>query len=174
MNPSVATITRTGLVVALGLGFPWAIHMAGAGQIGKFLLPMFLPIVGGAFFLPFGAAVFAGAATPFLSSILTGMPPLAPPIGPIMMVELAAMAGMVVLVYQKLRANVWVTIASAVVVDRLILAFLAAGLGKMLKLPPAMITWATLVVGIPGMVLLFVVLPPVVARLKAYSIREQT
>jgi len=30
------------------------------------------------------------------------------------------------------------------------------------------------VVGIPGMVLLFVVLPPVVARLKAYSIREQT
>ncbi len=174
MNRSVTTITRTGLVVALGLGFPWVIHVAGAGQIGQFLLPMFLPIVGGAFFLPFGAAAFAGAATPFLSSILTGMPPLAPPIGPIMMVELAAMAGTVVLVYQKLRANVWVSIASAVIVDRIILAFLAAGLGKMLKLPPAMTTWGILVAGIPGMVLLFVVLPPVVARLEAYSIREQT
>ena len=174
MNRSVTTITRTGLVVALGLGFPWVIHMAGAGQIGKFLLPMFLPIVGGAFFLPLGAAVFAGAATPFLSSVLTGMPPLAPPIAPIMMVELAAMAGTVALVYQKLRANVWVTITGAIIVDRLILAFLAAGLGKMLKLPPAMITWGTLVVGVPGLVLLFIVLPPVVARLKVYSIREQT
>lgn len=172
MSHSTHVITRMGLVAALGLAFPWVLHMMGAGQVAQFFLPMFLPIVGGAFFLPVGAAVFVGAVTPFLSTILTGMPPLVPPVAPIMMVELVVMTGFVALLYQQVHLNAWITLVVAVIADRLILAVLAVGLGTMLGLPPSMVTWGAVAAGLPGITLLFVVIPPLVARLNAYSIRR--
>lgn len=172
MNPSLGVVTRTGLIGALGIGFPLALHMAGLSQIAQFLLPMFLPLAGGAFFLPFSAAVFIGAATPLLSALLTGMPPLAPPIAFMMMVELAIMMGVIAIVYRNVRANVWIALIAGIVADRVVLALLAAGLAETLGLPPALITWASLAAGIPGIALILLVVPPVVKRLATYSIRR--
>jgi len=165
MRYSVRHVVLAGLVGALGLGFPWAFHVVGAGQIAQMFLPMFLPLVAGAFFLPASLAIFMGAATPLLSALLTGMPPLAPPVAFLMMGELAAMTGVVALVYRRMGLNVWIALAAAIAVDRLILAVLAAGLSAAFGLPAWMVTWGTLAAGIPGILLQFLVIPPLVGRL---------
>lgn len=169
MNHSVRHVVLAGLVGALGLGFPWAFHVVGAGQVAKLFLPMFLPLVAGAFFLPTGLAMFIGVAIPFVSALLTGMPPLAPPVAFLMMGELAAMTGVVAILHGRLHVNAWATLAVAVLADRAILALLAAGLSDAFGLPRWMVTWGSLAAGIPGIALQFLVIPPLVARLK----REQ-
>jgi hypothetical protein len=90
-----------------------------------------------------------------------------------MMIELAVMTGVVALVYQKARLNVWLALIAAAIAGRVVLAVLAVGLGKVLGLPPAMTTWGTLAAGLPGIVLQFVVIPPIVSRLRVYSIRRE-
>ena len=172
MTPSVRAVVLAGFVGALGLGFPWAFHLVGAGHLGRMFLPMFLPLVAGAFFLPAALAMFTGGVTPLLSALLTGMPPLAPPIAFLMMGELMAMTGTVALAYRWLQWNVWISLAIAVAVDRVILALLAAGLSGAFGLPAWMVTWGSLVIGLPGIVLLFLVIPPLVKRLNPSAERR--
>ena len=69
-------ISRAAVVTALGLVLPPIFH---ALHLGHVFLPMYLPILGGAFLLPVRWAVAVGAATPLLSCLATGMPPLMPP-----------------------------------------------------------------------------------------------
>lgn len=185
MRSVVGQVVLAGLVCGLGLGFPWAFHQLGGVHLGPVLLPMFLPIVAGAFFLRPLPAVFVGGVTPLLSGLLTNMPPLAPPIAFLMAGELATMALIISVMSVRLEArrtagwlrrlptvfekyvDIWPVLAVAVLADRLILAALAAGLSKAFGLPPLMVTWISLVVGLPGIVLQFVVIPPLVSRLRS-------
>jgi len=169
MTYTVRQVVLAGLVGALGLGFPLALHAVGAGQIGAMLLPMFLPLVAGAFFLPATLAMLAGAATPLLSGLLTGMPPLAPPIAFLMMAELVAVTGIIAALRRLTGLSVWVILAIAALADRAILALLAVGLAPAFGLPQAMVTWGSLVIGLPGIAVQFVVIPPLVARLASYG-----
>ena len=165
MQHSARSVVLTGLVGALGLGFPWVFHLLGGGHLGPVFLPMFLPVVAGAFFLPVPLAVLVGLTTPLLSAILTGMPPLAPPVAFLMMGELATMAGVVALLRHHTRLGAWTTLGAAALADRLIIALLAAGLAPAFGLPPAMVTWGALLVGLPGIALMFAAIPPLVSRL---------
>ena len=167
MNGPLRHLVLAGLVIGLGLGFPLVFHVVGGGNLGPVFLPMFLPLVAGAFFLPVPLAAFAGAATPLLSALATGMPPLAPPIAFLMAGELLAFAAVVSVAYRVFQWNVWFSLAAGVIVDRLILAILAGGLASAFGLPPVMVTWSSLLFGLPGIALQFVVIPPLVKRLRS-------
>jgi len=92
----------SGIFIAIGILIPLIVHSLGSGTAGQMLLPMHIGVMVAAFFLPPVYAVAVGALTPILSSLLTGMPPMAPlPIAAIMAFELAAYA-LVISLFRKL------------------------------------------------------------------------
>ena len=166
MSPNVRDTVLTGLVIAMGIGFPIALHLTGGGDLGRMFLPMFLPLTAGAFLLRPLHAMFAGALTPILSALLTGMPPLAPPIAFLMVGELVVLTGVISVLTTKTHLNMWIILACAVLAERLVLAVLASGLSSAFGLPPQLVTWGSLLMSLPGIALLFIVVPPVVIRVR--------
>jgi hypothetical protein len=164
VNSYLRQVAFAGLVISLGVAIPLAIHATGAGNIGRVLLPMFLPVVAGAFFLTPGVAVFVGAVTPYVSALSTGMPPIFP-IGVLMSVELALISGIISVMYGRLGINIWLALGTAMLADRALLALLAAGLAPALGLPQNMVTWVALLYGLPGFALQLLIVPPLVRRL---------
>ena len=169
MNPSLRQFVLAALFIGLGIGFPYAFHLFGGG-LGPYFLPMFLPLMIGAFFLRAPFAVFAGAVTPLLSGLIPpGMPPL--PIGLVMAVELTVICAIISVLSARHAGRLasgptmWIILGVAVVLDRLIVLVLAAGLGTLFGLPPALYTWWSIAAGLPGIALQFIVVPPVVRRL---------
>jgi hypothetical protein len=83
-------LTISGVIIAFGVILPIAFHAFGetAGQV---ILPMHIPVLIGAFFLPWTWAGAVGLITPLLSTLLTGMPPIVAtiPVGIMMPFELA-------------------------------------------------------------------------------------
>jgi hypothetical protein len=87
----IRSMVLSGIMIAFGILLPMTVHAIPDG--GKMFLPMHLPVMMAAFFLPWYWAMAVGVATPLISSLLTGMPPMAPiPMVIIMMVELAGYA----------------------------------------------------------------------------------
>lgn len=166
MSPNVRDTVLTGLVIAMGIGFPIALHMTGGGDLGRMFLPMFLPLTVGAFLLRPLHAVFTGAITPILSALLTSMPPLVPPIAFLMVGELVVLTGVISILTTRTQFNMWITLACAVVAERLVLAVLATSLSSAFGLPPQFVTWGSILVSLPGIALLFIVVPPVVIRVR--------
>ena len=148
-----------GLLGALGLMLPVGFHALGWG--GKVFLPMHLPIVVAGFLVSPATAISLGVAVPFLSSVLTGMPPLAPPIAPLMALELAAKAGTASLLYRSLRAPMCLALPRAIVADWAVLALavsLAAGFFA-IKTGAFHYVLVATVVSVPGTMLQLVTVP---------------
>ncbi len=75
-RPIVKKMVLTALFIALGLVLPMLTHLI--PNIGFILLPMHLPILLCGFIVGPRYGAMAGFAVVFLSSFLTGMPPLYP------------------------------------------------------------------------------------------------
>jgi hypothetical protein len=156
-------ISRAALVTALAVALPPVFH---AVKLGSVFLPMYLPILGGAFFLPARHAALAGLAAPLLSAALTGMPPLYPPIAFWMAGELSAAGAVVALVDGRLRARPILSVAAGLVAARLVQAILVLATAGLMDLPPRFLTAAAFVASWPGMVLALVAVPAAVALLR--------
>lgn len=159
-------LSLAGLLGALGLLLPLGFHALGWG--GKIFLPMHLPIVVAGFLVSPTTAISLGLAVPLLSSVLTGMPPLAPPVAPLMALELAAKAGAASLLYRSLRLPMWVALPAAIVIDWAVLA-LAAGLaGRFFAIKASAIQYlgAVILLGLPGTVLQFLAVPAAVLTIE--------
>jgi hypothetical protein len=146
-------LSLSGLLGALGLLLPIGFHALGWG--GQVFLPMHLPVTVAGFLVSPGTAASLGLIVPFLSSVLTGMPPLAPPVAPLMAIELAAKAGVASLCYRSLRLPLWVALLAAIIADWVVLAlaaWVAAGLFA-IKAGAVHYVAAAVVVGLPGTVL---------------------
>jgi hypothetical protein len=151
--------------VALCLVLPMAFHaIPNAGQV---MLPMHIPVLlcGMICGWPFG--MVCGLMGPFLSSVITGMPPAA--MLPSMMVECAVYGFASGLLMKYVRTGkaglaLYISLICAMAVGRI-----AAGFAKAWIFTPgvAPFAWVTtsLVTGIPGIVLQLAVLPLVVAAL---------
>lgn len=88
MTKKTNYMVLSGIFIALGILLPVVFHSIPNG--GSIFLPMHLPVMVVAFFVPWPWALAVGAVTPLLSSLLTGMPPIAPfPMAIIMAFELA-------------------------------------------------------------------------------------
>lgn len=152
-------ISRAALVTAAGLALPWVFHVL---RLGHLFLPMYLPLLAGAFFLRPRTAVAAAVATPLVSAAATGMPPLFPPVAPWMAVELGLMAGLAAVLHQTRRLPPWMVVAIVLVVGRAAYALLVYATGLWLSLPAGLLTVASLLAGWPGMILALVSVPAAV------------
>ena len=156
-------ISRAALVTALAIALPPVFH---AVKLGSVLLPMYLPILAGAFFLSPRHAALAGASAPLVSAAITGMPPFYPPVALWMVAELATAGAVVSLVDGRLRAHPVASVAAGLVAARVVQAALVFASAQLMELPPRVLTLATFVSSWPGMLLAIVAVPSAVAMLR--------
>jgi hypothetical protein len=160
-------ISRAAVVTALGLVLPPLFH---ALNLGHVFLPMYLPILGGAFLLPAGWAAAVGFATPLISCLATGMPPLMPPVAAWMAVELAGMAALGALLARRGRWSAWLVVPVVLLAGRAVYLGLVYLTAPWLGLPAGLFTLAALLSGWPGMILAVVVVPAAVQLAERWGI----
>ena len=161
----VKKMVFTAASIALCLVLPMAFHSV--PNAGSIFLPMHIPVLlcGLICGWPFG--LVTGLLGPFLSSIITAMPPAA--MLPSMMVECAAYGAVAGLMMQFVRtknatADLYISLVTAMAMGRLL-----AGLAKAWIFTPgvAPFAWVTtsLITGIPGIVIQLLVMPAIVFAL---------
>ncbi|MCX8122705.1 MAG: hypothetical protein N3F66_00900 [Spirochaetes bacterium] len=123
---------------------------------------MFIPLSIGAYFLTPGYAVLAGAIAPITSTIVTGMPPLYPPITFIMVVELSIFCCVISALKHKFNLNNYLVIITAIIIDRIVLYILYAFLLPYFKISVAVFSIYDLFKSFPGIILLIIITPPAV------------
>jgi len=152
-----------GLFLALAVALPLAFHLVGLGSI---FLPMFFPVILAGYLLRLRTSMAVGLTAPLLSALLTGMPPFYPPICFIMMAEGLVLTAVPYVLFQKLKVNVWLSLAVTMAAERFVL-FLAVVLASMwLDLPAGVLGLASLLEGIPGIILIFLTIPLLVIKIK--------
>lgn len=155
-----------GLFLALAVVVPYLFHMVGAGKAGSVFLPMLLPIAMCGFLTGARVAVVVGITAPLVSSLLTGMPPMYPPIALIMCGEGMILGGLTSVLYRKVKLNVWISLATATASDRLFVAFAMLVLSRWLSLPEQLFSWGAVLHGLPGVALQFAIIPATVKLLE--------
>jgi hypothetical protein len=148
-------------MAAMGLVLPIAFHAVGLG--GKFL-PMLLPLLLNGFLAPLPWAISTGALVPLLSAVITGMPPLFPPVAFSMSLECAVLAGTAAALYRGRPSRLWYALIAAILLGRSTSLGATWALAQLLHLPAAVVTGAVLAQGLPGVLLQLAVVPLVVRQ----------
>lgn len=151
------------LLLALALVLPILFHAVG---LGSTFLPMFYPIITAGFLVALPVAAAVGFLAPITSSLLTGMPPLFPPIAFIMMVEGLVLASIPALLHQKYKLKILPTLAVTIFAERLVLLGAVVLSAKWLSLPEGVLGLASLLRSLPGIVFIFFLIPPLVRKLE--------
>jgi hypothetical protein len=153
MNTIVAVAERittrhrvllTVLAIGLGVTLPRIFHLFG---LGHFFLPMFLPIVllGSMLSIPF--LLSASVVTPFLSTILFGMPMWT--VTPVIAVQLTIVGTMQWLLRQT-KLPVWTIAPASILTERMLT------IGTALLIPSLGISSAAILASYPGVILISV------------------
>ncbi|MBD3224921.1 MAG: hypothetical protein GF313_09335 [Caldithrix sp.] len=149
-------IPITALFLALGVIFPQFFHLLG---LGAAFLPMFLPVMVGSMLVQWKFALLLGLFSPLISFILTGMPPIAPPVLPVLTAELIVIALFISIVKVHLRQSFWIALIGAIVFDRLLLFALVQLIAPLFGFDHPLFSLAIVASGIPGVVLQLTVVP---------------
>jgi hypothetical protein len=160
-NKSVREVVLSGLFIAIGLILPMVFHAFGAGST---FLPMHIPVLLAGFVISIPFAIAVGVLTPFLSSVLTGMPPIFP-ILPYMVFELAVYGAVASLLYRKLKLNVYISLVGSMIAGRIVSSVIVWVLATFFTAKlPGPITFITggVVSGIPGIIIQIVFIPAIV------------
>jgi hypothetical protein len=147
---------------ALALVLPVAFHAVGLGS--KFL-PMLLPLLLNGFLVPVRWAVFTGLATPWISALTTGMPPLYPPVVAVVSAEGAVLAGVSSAFYGQGKHRLWPALIAAITCGRASAFALMWLLARAFSLPPALASVSSILQGLPGVALQLAVVPAVLRLL---------
>lgn len=163
MSYSGRDLLLSGLLLALALVIPVLFHAVG---LGSEFLPMFFPILLAGFLLPLPVAVSVGVMAPLLSGLLTGMPPFFPPTAFIMMAEGAVLTALPVLLNRKAGIPIFPVLALTILVDRLVLLAAVLLVARWLRLPEGVLGAASVIRGLPGCLLILILIPPLVKALR--------
>lgn len=112
-------LVRGAFFLALGLLVPYVFHLFKLA--GPVFLPMHIPVLLAGFILGSKYGLMIGFICPLLNSVLTGMPPLFP-VALGMAFELATYGFISGYLYKDKKANVFVSLVSAMIAGRFILA----------------------------------------------------
>jgi len=157
LNPEKSKrLVLSGLFIALGILVPVAFHGIGAGAV---FLPMFWPVALSCFFLPISFAVTVGAMTPLLSFIVTGMPPVSPPILQIMVPELMIFSFTIALSFRNYKVKPVIALLLGLVVSRIVIAGLSYLAAPIIGLPGYVLSIGAVVHSIPGSVIILIIIP---------------
>lgn len=165
---SVRKITWPAFFICLGIILPMALHMF---SLGRNFLPMHIPVLIGSLLLGAGSGIFIGAITPLLSCLLTGMPPLMPPIVFMMMFELALYGIISAVLYKKLKLNIYISLIAAIIAGRIFygaFAYLLFPLIGLQKVPFFYPVTLGLIEALPGIILQLIIVPPIVKILEKH------
>lgn len=157
-------LALSGVLGAAALLLPVLFHLL---RLGHVFLPMYLPLVTLAFLVrPLPAAATA-LLVPLLSAVVTGMPPLYPPVAAVMAVELAVMGALIAAVVGRWPGvKAWLLLPAALALGRVLHVAAVYGLAQVMELPAAFLAGASLLAGWPGILLMLAVVPPVVQALR--------
>lgn len=148
---------------ALALVLPLIFHPLG---LGIHLMPMFAPLLVAALTLHVQTSLILCLIVPLLSSFLTGMPPLFPPIAFLMITELVAMTAWTAWGYRRKRWNVYAVLILAFVVQRAVRVLFIFAVGMVFELPGNWMLAPALLWGLPGAVIQVILLPGLIGMLK--------
>ncbi len=165
----------TAVCIALCVVLPMAFHAIPNG--GTLFSPMHLPALLAGLLCGWSYGLLCGLAGPLVSSLITGMPPLA--YLPSMMIELAAYGLVNGLMFRlvrtkKLSADLYISLVVALLAGRIV-----AGLARALIFAPGKYTFAAWFTGYfvktwPAMVIQLTLIPAlIVALMKAKLIPER-
>ncbi|MEJ5362328.1 MAG: hypothetical protein WBK20_06130 [Spirochaetota bacterium] len=155
----ITQIVISAITAACSVVIPILFHLLGLGSI---FLPMFIPLSIGAYFLTPAYALLTGTIAPITSTILTGMPPLYPPVAIIMMIELALFCFAISLLNQKFHLNSYFIIVIAIIFDRIILYALYSIILPYFKISFAIFSLYDVFKSFPGIILLIIITPTAV------------
>jgi hypothetical protein len=161
---TLRSMVMSAVMAALGITLPMVFHMMGLGS--KFL-PMLLPILLNGFLSLLPWAALTGALVPVASGLLSGMPPFYPPIALVMSIEGTLMAAAAAVIYRFSKPRIWPALIAAVALDRMVSTGLMWLMAGNFGLPPAVISAASFIQGVPGVALQLVVVPLAVRGLRA-------
>jgi len=160
---SARDLAYCGLFGAAALLFPVVFHVV---RLGHVFMPMYLPLVTLAFFVPPPAAAATALIVPILSGAVTGMPPFFPPTAVFMSIELAIMAALIAAVAaRRPKVNEWLVLVPVLLFGRALYVGLVYAFSLAVALPAGFLAGLSLLAGWPGIVLMIAVVPPV-ARLR--------
>ena len=148
---------------ALGLLLPLLLHPFGLGSL---LMPMFLPLLLAAATLRLQVSLILALAVPLISSLLTGMPPLFPPIVLMMMLEAFFMSLWLYWSYQKRSWNLIAVLILAFMVQRAVRVVFILALGRIIALPESWLIIPALIWGYPGALIQIGVIPWIIKELE--------
>jgi hypothetical protein len=150
-------IVMGGLFCAVGVLLPMLFHALG---VGKTFLPMHLPILVLGLLVSPPVAACGGFITPIVSSFLTGMPPF--PTALLMAVELPVLGATASFLCRYCKLPLLVCVFGAIGARCLCDIALAYTVAPLLQLPPGAFGVASIVSGVPGIILQVVAAPPIV------------
>ncbi|MBN1465903.1 ECF transporter S component [candidate division KSB1 bacterium] len=163
MRRRTQQLTLSAMFMALAILFPMLFHAVG---LGSTFLPMFWPLATAAFLLRPPLALSVAILAPILSSLMTGMPPISPPILHVMIIELILLSGTISLLYQRTGlGTIWILLIG-LFMSRLALFFIVMVLAPILGLPGKIFSAGLIAQGLPGVIAMIVVVPVVVSRMK--------
>lgn len=138
-----------------------------AMQLGRWFLPMYLPLFALAFLVRPAAAAATAAAVPWISALLTGMPPFYPPVALWMSVELGVTVGTAAwLAHRRAGARPLPILLCCLIGGRFLHVGLVWATARLMDLPAGLLAGLSLFSGWPGVLLICLVVPPVVRQLR--------
>jgi hypothetical protein len=149
-------IPLVALFSALGILFPQFFHLIG---LGPAFLPMFIPIMVGSMFLTWRYVLVMVILSPVISWLFTGMPPIAPPVLPVLIIEFIV-AGLIISTLRiKSTLPVWGILLITIAADRLILFLLISIIAPIFKITHPLFSLTLVVSGFPGVILQLFTVP---------------
>ncbi|HOA33150.1 MAG: ECF transporter S component [Clostridiales bacterium] len=160
-----------GLFIALSVLLPQVIHLIGAADLGRMLLPMHIPVLLSGFVLGPVFGLTVGAISPILSCLLTNMPPVSRLA--FMVIELAGYGFMSGLLFRtlklyKTRYGTALSLAGAMIFGRLLYAlslFVASDLLGISQIGPIAAREAV-TAGLIGIVIQIILVPTIIYLLR--------
>ena len=150
---------------AWALVMPVFFHMLGLGGI---FLPMLIPLLTMGFVISIPLAALNGFMIPFVSSFLTGMPSLYPPLALVMGFEGVSLACTASLAYRVFKLNLWISLFLAIAAERVVLILAAIWIAPIFSFPPYMLSLGSLTASLPGVVLMIIIVPTVIKALEKF------
>jgi hypothetical protein len=169
----VRDLVLGGLFLALALVLPMTFHLLGAGRA---FTPMHIPVFLAAFTVAPWASVLVGLAAPLLSAVLTGMPPLSPPIAQGMVLEFVTYAFVTALIYRATR-RIYLSWAIGALAGRIALGLFGAAVLPLFGFTATPLLYplaAGLAAQLPGLGVQAVLIPPIVWAVQRAAARKQS
>ena len=149
-------IPLAALFSALAIVFPQFFHMLG---LGPSFLPMFIPIMVGSMYLNWRFILLMAILAPTVSWIFTGMPPIAPPILPVLIIEFTIVGLFITFLRSNSKIPVWGIVLIAIIVDRSTLLFIVSLIAPVFNINHPLFSITIVIAGLPGVLLQIITVP---------------